>query len=220
MSLRLIEVVVPDEDLSGLAELLEKQDVADIWVDTSGNSGSARILVPADRSETVMDFLQQRYGYHPRFRLLLLPIEATLPRLTEEKPAASPVSPPPKEEGETKRPKRISREELYQDIAGGMGISTTYILTLLLSTLVAAIGLMRGHVAVVIGAMVIAPLLRPNMGLALAATLGDISLAAKSMKALLLGFVLTAGLSVLLGLSMQVDPAVPGFRLSFGSSWS
>jgi uncharacterized hydrophobic protein (TIGR00341 family) len=67
---------------------------------------------------------------------------------------------------------------------------------------------MRGLVAVVIGAMVIAPLLRPNMGLALAATLGDVALAIKSMKAILLGFLLATGLSVMLGLSMQVDPSV------------
>ena len=37
-----------------------------------------------------------------------------------------------------------------------------------LSTVVAAVGLMRGDTAIIIGAMVIAPLLGPNMGLALA----------------------------------------------------
>ena len=209
MSLRLVEIIVPDEDFSSLDELLKKHDITDLWVDASGSPGTARILVPADRTEAVTDVLQQRYGYHSSFRLVLLPVEATLPRLTEEKRETTTTPIPPKEKSEAKSPKRISREELYQDVTGGIEISTTYVLTLLLSTLVAAIGLMRGQVAVVIGAMVIAPLLRPNMGLALAATLGDISLAVKSMKAILLGFALAAGLSVLLGVSMQVDVSMP-----------
>lgn len=209
MALRFIEVVVPGEDLSGIAEPLKSHNISDLWVDTSGNSGTARILVPADRTETVTDILQQRYDRHSGFRLVLLPVEATLPRFPEVNHAAEPAPVPAKDKGESRTPSRISREELYQDVAGGMGISTTYILTLLLSTLVAAIGLMRGQVAVVIGAMVIAPLLRPNMGLALAATLGDVSLGMESMKSILLGFAVTAGLAVLLGLSMHVDPSVP-----------
>ena len=44
-----------------------------------------------------------------------------------------------------------------------------------LSTVVAAIGLIENNVAVVIGAMVIAPLLGPNLAFGLGTALGDIA---------------------------------------------
>jgi uncharacterized hydrophobic protein (TIGR00341 family) len=52
---------------------------------------------------------------------------------------------------------------------------------------------------VVIGAMVIAPLLGPNMALALATALGDTELIWKSLKTGAVGFVVALGLSMLIG---------------------
>jgi uncharacterized hydrophobic protein (TIGR00341 family) len=210
MSLRLIELIVPEQDLSDLRELLEEKGFGDTWVEAAPASpGRARMLVPADRTETVTDLIQQRYGHREGFRMLLLPIEATLPHVQEEK--RRPEQGPATEERApaSKGPKRISREELYQDIAGGLRVSTTYLVMVILSTFVAAIGLVRGQVAVVIGAMVIAPLLRPNAGLALAATLGDVALTRKSLRAMLAGLALAGSLSILLGLALRVDPSVP-----------
>jgi uncharacterized hydrophobic protein (TIGR00341 family) len=209
MSLRLVELAIPNEDLSKLEIYLKEHDITNVWVGATDRRDVVRVLVSAERTEAVTDLLQQLYGAKPGFRLLLLPVEATLPFLEEKPHVTKEAGAAAHQKPEVKTPQRISREELYQDVAGGMELSTTYIVTLLLSTLVAAIGLMRGLVAAVIGAMVIAPLLRPNIGLALATTLGDISLAVKSIKTLLLGFVLIAGLSVILGLTMPVDPSVP-----------
>jgi uncharacterized membrane protein len=48
-----------------------------------------------------------------------------------------------------------------------------FVTMVVLSTIVAAIGLLKDSVAVIIGAMVIAPLLGPNVALALATALGD-----------------------------------------------
>jgi uncharacterized membrane protein len=45
-----------------------------------------------------------------------------------------------------------------------------------LSTIVAAVGLYYNSAAIIIGAMVIAPLLGPNMALSLGTTLGDLSM--------------------------------------------
>jgi uncharacterized membrane protein len=47
-------------------------------------------------------------------------------------------------------------------------LSRVHVAMVVLSAIVAWIGLLRDNVAVVIGAMVIAPLLRPNVALALA----------------------------------------------------
>lgn len=54
--------------------------------------------------------------------------------------------------------------------------SRPHLTMVVLSTGVAAIGLQRDNVAIVIGAMVIAPLLGPNIALVLGTTLGDLSL--------------------------------------------
>lgn len=70
---------------------------------------------------------------------------------------------------------------------------------MVLSTIVVAIGLLEDNVAVVIGAMVIAPLLGPNIALALATALGDTELIWKSLKTGAIGFVVALGLSILIG---------------------
>jgi uncharacterized hydrophobic protein (TIGR00341 family) len=63
-----------------------------------------------------------------------------------------------------------------------------------LSTLVAGIGLKTDNVAVVIGAMVIAPLLGPNLAFALATSLGDGALMARALRTNVVGVGLAVGL--------------------------
>ena len=66
-----------------------------------------------------------------------------------------------------------TREELYNEIEKGAKLDGNYLLLVFLSTIVATIGLVENNVAVIIGAMVIAPLLGPNIALAFSTSLGD-----------------------------------------------
>ena len=68
------------------------------------------------------------------------------------------------------------------------------------STIVATIGLIEDNVAVVIGAMVIAPLLGPNIALAFGTALGDRVLITRALKTNLAGMLLALGLALLIGL--------------------
>ncbi|MBZ0171880.1 MAG: TIGR00341 family protein, partial [Phycisphaerales bacterium] len=104
---------------------------------------------------------------------------------------------------------RISREELYEDIASGVSHGRLFVAMVVLSTVVAAAGLMRDSAAVIIGAMVIAPLLGPNMALAFATTLGDRQLMKKALKANALGAGLALAMSVSMGMLISVDPDTP-----------
>ncbi len=61
----------------------------------------------------------------------------------------------------------MSREEVYAAVQEGTRLTGTYLVMVALATIVAAIGLVRDNTAAVIGAMVVAPLLGPNMGIAL-----------------------------------------------------
>jgi uncharacterized hydrophobic protein (TIGR00341 family) len=128
---------------------------------------------------------------------LLLRVEATLPRPPE----------PEEDESETsqKSAERISREELYSAVAQSAAFSRIFVAQVILATLVAAVGLMRGDTAIIIGAMVIAPLLGPNVALSLATALGDTQLAIRSMKTNAFGLAVAFACSLLIGLSFPID---------------
>jgi uncharacterized hydrophobic protein (TIGR00341 family) len=77
-----------------------------------------------------------------------------------------------------------------------------------LSTVVGAVGLRHNSVAIIIGAMVIAPLLGPNMALALGTALGDLTLLRRAILTAMAGIGTAMALSVIIGVLMRVDPAL------------
>ena len=116
-----------------------------------------------------------------------------MPRLeVSEDPASGNGSRSKKSSGST-------REELYDQIEKGARLDGNFLVLVVLSTVVAAIGLLENNVAVVVGAMVIAPLLGPNLALAFAATLGDRDLMRDSLRTNLVGLSLALLLSVSIG---------------------
>lgn len=205
MSLRLLEFIVPRDALDGLPAELSEDGVVGVWSSHVGKTeGLIRVLVSAEGTEALTDKLASRFSGNADFRMMLFPVEATLPSVEE-------ASPPAEELPASARrgPLRISREELHQDVSGATRISTVYVTTVALSTLVASVGLLSSSVAVVIGAMVIAPLLGPNVALSLASTLGDVSLARKALEANAVGVATALVLSVGVGMLTPVDPTVP-----------
>lgn len=78
-------------------------------------------------------------------------------------------------------------------------LGPNYLILVMLSTVVAAIGLIEDNVAVVIGAMVIAPLLGPNLALSLGTALGDVPLMRRSVRTVLVGILLAVALTAILG---------------------
>jgi uncharacterized hydrophobic protein (TIGR00341 family) len=153
-----------------------------------------------------MDMLEKSFSSVEGFRLNLLPVEASVPRPEPEEQKESDKRGSVSEE---KRPLRISREELYSEISDTAKLSCVYIAMVFLATVVAAIGLLRDNVAVLIGAMVVAPLLGPNVGLSLATTLGDSELALRALKANFTGILVALIFSFLMGCIFHVDPDIP-----------
>lgn len=205
MALRLIEMVWPEKDGGEVRELLKEHKVLEHRVvQLSDGEVLVRILLDAEQCEAVLDLLETQYAGGEGNRVVILPVEATLPR-AEQEPAAASGQPPP----EVKSPERIGREELYEDIKDAARFSWVYLAMGVLSTVVAAIGLQHNSVAIIIGAMVIAPLLGPNVALALGTTLGDLSLLRRALLTNLAGIATTMVLSVIIGLLLHVDPALP-----------
>ncbi len=205
MALRLIEMVLQEKDGAEIRELLKEHKVVEHrQLRLPDGEVLVRILLDAEQSEAVLDLLEKRYTGEEGNRVVILPVEATLPR-AEPEPAATPERPPQEE----KPPQRIGREELYEDIKDAARCSRVYLAMVVLSTIVAAIGLYYNSVAIIIGAMVIAPLLGPNMALALGTTLGDLSLLWRALRTSLAGIGTAMVLSVILGVLLQVNPALP-----------
>lgn len=155
--------------------------------------------------------LAEAFGEDGEFSLTVTELEVVEPPLPETEatrlPSARELKPPTRLEAFFSRD-RLSTNELYDDIEGSVGLRSSYLVTVLLSTLIAALGMRSGQTAVVIGAMVIAPLLGPTMALALAATVGDAALGRRAAWTLLIGAALAFGASVLLGALVGVDLSV------------
>jgi uncharacterized hydrophobic protein (TIGR00341 family) len=103
---------------------------------------------------------------------------------------------------------RMSREELLSAINRHANLSWIFLLMIFLSAIVASIGLINDNVAVVIGAMVIAPFLGPNVALSLASTLGDFRMGKNALKSLAAGIGLAFLLAAIIGVVFPFDPSV------------
>jgi uncharacterized hydrophobic protein (TIGR00341 family) len=192
MSLRLIELTVAESVEDRLPDALEGVDVLEHWREpTLEKRVLVRILVATEKSEAVLDALERHFTGTDGFRVILLPVEATIPRPPEPEPEEEPEKPPPRG--------RVSRAELLDDLASGTRITTVYLAMIVLSTIVAAVGLARDNVAVLIGAMVIAPLLTPNVALALGTLLGDFELMRKALWTNLTGLATAFAFALLVG---------------------
>lgn len=209
MPLRQIEVIVPLENKDEFHQLLEDDSVKHIWNSQSEESGFLlKVLVDASATETFLDKVEQMIGTKEGFRMILLPVEATLPRIEEEEKNENYKESKSEDKDKPLQGTRVSREELYSEISDNVNLSGIYIAMVTLSTIVAALGVLRDNTAVVIGAMVIAPLLGPNVGLALSTTLGDNNLLWKSVKTNMSGLSVSLIISVIIGIFLTVDESV------------
>jgi len=208
MKLRMVEMVVSANAKGRITAMADEWDALDTAVRSLDDERVLlRLLVPGEKTEGVIHSLEEAFRVDPAFRIVILEVQATLPAPAEEKTAPAETeeaaeAPPPDT-------KRIAVAELVQQASDSAVVNRTFIATVVLSTIVASIGLVRDNVAVIIGAMVIAPLLTPNMTLALATTLGDPALARKALRVNGTGIGLALALATLAGVAIPVDLSVP-----------
>ena len=193
--MRVIEVVANAGHIDTLRGIAEQHEAVDIWCGTEDDDGrrTLRILVAPTKRQATLDALQSALSTSENFRILVQPVNAVLPR-------------PPRDEDTDKAAKvSTTREELYSQIERGARLDRNYLLLVILSTIVAAIGLVEDNVAVVVGAMVIAPLLGPILAFAFGTSLGDRQLVWHALTTGLSGLVLAIALSASLGLVWMVN---------------
>jgi uncharacterized hydrophobic protein (TIGR00341 family) len=214
MALRLVQLVLPSEHGVHVDDLLGGDSTPTYlqsWTSELDEEQTLlSILIQAESAEPLVDRLNEHFEGIDGYRVIFLPVEATLPRpdlseQTDEPPDDEIKKTPEEEEAKP----RISREELYADVVDSIGQTGLHLTMVVLSTIVAAIGLVNGDTAVVIGAMVIAPLLGPNVALSLATTFGDLKLARRALRISLIGLAAALGVSVVIGLLFNAPADAP-----------
>lgn len=221
MTYRLILATIPNLHKSEeIYQLLDRYEVLSIWHYTLEEGAMLfHILIRREKTEAIMNLLQKNCQDEEGFRMILLPVEASIP-LPETPVRILPVD----EEEKTlsglldrlESPKlvdRLSRHEIYADIADLSQISRIYLLLIVLSALVAAIGIINNNVAVIIGAMVVAPMLGPNVAWALGNVLGDSKLEKDALKTSMVGILTALMVAFIIGMSFPVDTTVPELLL-------
>jgi uncharacterized hydrophobic protein (TIGR00341 family) len=174
-----------------------------------------RTLVQVEESDAVVEILSPCLEGHEACRAFILPVEAALPQPTvaEENDREAGDGPGAGEEEEKRgllsglfRTGRVSIEELQSEVQDMSRLTSVYVAMVVLSTIVAAIGLIRDSTAIVIGSMVIAPLIGPSVALALATTLADGTLGRHALKTNAVGMAVAFGIAFWMGVLVAVDP--------------
>ena len=190
MAYRSITVHTQRDYADTLDVIIAEHNVIDTIRTTTRGSKSIvyQLTLRTEDTQTIIDQLQRKLYSDPEHRITIAKVETIL---RHQKPEIATTG---------KASAGISREELVQSVARGAEVDRTFLLLVVLSTIVASIGLLENNVAVVIGAMVIAPLLGPNLALALATALGEKALMKKAIHSNIVGFVLCLVISILLGM--------------------
>jgi len=204
LKLRYIECYIPKHIFVGMDKILgDYEDI--IWhnVEEINNSMVIKILTTLKNTEVIVDKLNKEYG-GSKFRIIVFEPKSTIPEITEK------VEKEEKEiigdgiennsiKGNIQELERLSRQEIYNKVSEIIYAPKEYYLMIILSTIVAAIGIWKDDVAIIIASMIIAPLLSPNIALSFSMSIADKELAKKSLKNLFLGIGLVILLSVFLG---------------------
>lgn len=104
-----------------------------------------------------------------------------------------------------RKPSRAEVDQLRRELLEDSRLDTAYIVASLGACIIATLGLLTNSAAVIIGAMVVAPLMLPIRGLAFAALEGDVLLFRQSLFSLGVGTLLSVFLSAGMGATSGIS---------------
>jgi len=195
--LRLVQVSLPAACADTLRELLDTVDSVEEWQwDLRRDLLVTQLVVKTTRAEPLVDLLEQRFGSEESFRALILRVHATVPELDDDA----------LESGESS-PERVARAEIRNALETGIDVGPVFLATVVLSAIIAAIGLQTDNVAVIIGAMVVAPLLTPNMAMAFAVTIGDVRFLRAAARTSIFGALTGFAVALIVGWVLHAPPS-------------
>ena len=153
-----------------------------------------RLVFRDGDGQRAIDAVQAILEDEDDWRLVVLPVEATAPKVDESA-----------DQADRRQQRTLAlREEMYDDIAKGARLNLDFVWLTALSTIVVVFGLSADNVAAVIGAMVIAPLLGPILAFSFGSALGDLELMGKAARTALAG--LATGLVISFAIGLVYEP--------------
>ena len=208
--MRICEIISDIKYKRTLITIAEKQGVVDYWWSSELEDGRQvfTMVVTNDSRQSVLDSLQILFEEDSRAKILVLPVDASIPRLSENTQDLKQVD------------QKTTREELYENVVKGVDLNLNFILMVIFSTIVVTIGLSEDNIAVVVGAMVIAPLLGPNIALSFAASIGNRNLILKSLNSIIIGILISISFGYIISsisdLNYQSDEIISRTNIGVG----
>lgn len=194
--MRLLEVHLPADDrFDTVIRAVKAADPIDYYVQSTERKDRklVSVFIREGTGQSLIDNIQTALETCDDFRITVLPVEATAPNIEEAT------------DQKAQQQIQATREEIYSDVSTGARLDRDFIIMVVLSTIVAAIGLNSDGIAAVIGAMVIAPLLGPVLGFSMGAALGDFKLLKRASMTLASGIGIALFCAWLLSFVLQID---------------
>ncbi|MCK7596605.1 TIGR00341 family protein [Microbulbifer sp. CAU 1566] len=187
--MKLLAILADPRDSDRVAAIAEAREAEEFRIEGPVQSGhqAMRLLTSDDKVQLFLDDLAPLIEGVQGARVLVIPVEVSLPKQSDE-------------ERKKEDAALAAREALYASAEKSARLDRDYLVLVMLSTLVAAIGMLEDNVSAVIGAMVIAPLLGPNMAFGLGTALADTALMRSALVTLVAGLLVAVALSVVIGL--------------------
>lgn len=199
MSERIVQIIADAGHIDKVCDCLDEVSPHRWWrLPKDNDSGRQMVFVSLHQadSQDVIDAISEALDGVDGWRMFSTQVEAALPELDDED----------EQERLARKETVNTREEIYADIRQGTALTADYLIMTAIATCVAAIGLSSGQVAVVIGAMVIAPLLGPVLAFAFGSAVGNIPLLWVSLRALGAGLLVAGLVGGALGMVLTGNP--------------
>lgn len=193
MALRLLELIVDADDEDTLRGCLPDEPHLVTRESLDGDRVQLRVVLESGAVEEVIEEIEEQLD--ERYQGLIHGLRATLPRRDPE-------------EEDDEEHDRVNIDELVAEVETALNPDVSYIAWNMLASVIACLGLIRDNVAIVIGGMIVAPLLSPSVGLAVATTLGDLRLARRAAWTSLVGLGAALAIAAVMGFATDFDPEV------------
>jgi uncharacterized hydrophobic protein (TIGR00341 family) len=198
--MRLVQIAVPEDQRESFVEVLEDRDLGYTVTDGQVDDGVRSIItfvVPADAVEYVLDDLEQEGFDTKTFTVSVETEYATFDGVDEL------------QDEWAKTPNRIAPETLRSK-AKDMRLNTrSYLWMMILSSIIAAAGLLLSSPAVVVGSMVLAPIVSPMLTASVGAVRDDRDMVLDSLQMQGLGLGVAVAVTFLFSLLVKHFFAVP-----------
>lgn len=190
MAYQNIQITVPRDAIDAILKRAERDGVSIAGISAArGKTRTATFLVAPGAQQELIDEMQKACHDIDEWKVAIMPVSAVLPHSPES------------DEAEELQ----SREELLERVSADARLTPVTLALIVISAIVAGLGMIVGNVAVIIGAMVIAPLLSPVIAFVMGISLGERRLVVNASLTTVTGISIAVATGMAMGWLMPVD---------------